>query len=108
MESLTQEKDKLVMMDTIKPSKDQTLVVGDSKVDSKGKKKVKKPLGQKRDQSKSHEESSNSKKKNSHKKRRRGEMSKCVYYGKGFHPESSCMKKQIDMTQLMEEKHLTS
>ena len=39
MESLTQEQDKLVMMGTIKPSKDQDLVVGDSKVDSKGKKK---------------------------------------------------------------------
>ena len=40
MESLTQEKDKLVMMSTIKPSKDQDLVVGDSRVDSKGKKKA--------------------------------------------------------------------
>ena len=43
MESLTQEQDKLVMMGNIKPSKDQALVVGDSKVDSKGKKKSKKP-----------------------------------------------------------------
>ena len=34
MESLTQEQDKLVMMGTIKPSKDQALLVGDSKVDS--------------------------------------------------------------------------
>ena len=24
-------------------------------------------------------------------------MIKCAYYGKGFHPKSSCMKKQIDM-----------
>ena len=36
MESLTQEKEKLVTMETIKPSKDQALVVGDSKMDSKG------------------------------------------------------------------------
>ena len=43
MESLTWEKDKLVLMVTIKPSKDQALVDGDSKVDSKGKKKAKKP-----------------------------------------------------------------
>ena len=43
MESLTQEQDKLVMMGTIKPSKDQDLIAGDSKVDSKRKKKAKKP-----------------------------------------------------------------
>ena len=42
MEFLTQEQDKLVMMGTIKPSKDQDLVAGDSRVDSKGKKKSKK------------------------------------------------------------------
>ena len=39
MESLTQEQDKLVMMGTIKPSKDQDLVAGDSFVDSKKKEK---------------------------------------------------------------------
>ena len=44
MESLTQEQDKLVMMGTIKHSKDQALVVGDSKVDLKSKKKSKKPF----------------------------------------------------------------
>ena len=44
MESLTQEQDKLVMMGTIKPSKDQALVNGYSRVDSKGKNKSKKPL----------------------------------------------------------------
>ena len=57
MESLTHEQDKLVMMGTIKPSKDQALVAGDSKVDSKGKKKLKKPLDQNKFNSKSHEES---------------------------------------------------
>ena len=41
MESLTQEQDKLVMMGTIKPSKDQALVAGDSRVDSKARKKLK-------------------------------------------------------------------
>ena len=41
MESLTQEQDKLVMMGTIKPSKYQALVAGDSRVDSKSKKKAK-------------------------------------------------------------------
>ena len=39
MESLTEEKDKLVMMGAIKPSKYQALVAGDSRVDSKIKKK---------------------------------------------------------------------
>ena len=56
MESLTQEQDKLVMMGTIKPSKDQALVAGDSRVDSKSKKKAKNPPKQKRDKNKSPEE----------------------------------------------------
>ena len=43
MESLTQEQDKLVMMGTIKPSKDQAMLVQDSRVDSKGKNKANKP-----------------------------------------------------------------
>ena len=41
MEYLTQEQDKLVMMGTIKPSKDQALVAGDLKVDSKARRKLK-------------------------------------------------------------------
>ena len=53
MESLTQEQDKLVMMGTIKPSKVQALIAGDLKVDSKRKKKDKKPPEQKRDKNKS-------------------------------------------------------
>ena len=61
MESLTQEQDKLVMMGTIKPSKDQGLVVGDSRVDSKSKKKTKNPPEQKRDKNKSQEEPQGSK-----------------------------------------------
>ena len=43
-------------MDTIKPYKDKALVAGDSKVDSKGKKKAKKPPYQKGEMSKSLEE----------------------------------------------------
>ena len=62
MESLTHEQDKLVMMGTIKPSKYQALVARDSMVDSKRKKKAKKPLEKKRDKAKSQEESSGSKK----------------------------------------------
>src|SRR5713101_4051768 len=102
MEYLTQEQDKLVMMGTIKPSKDQALVAGDSKVDSKSKKKTKNPLEQKRDKNKSPEEPQGSKK-NYQKKKNKGEMSKCSYCRKGNHSERSCMKKQIDMlTQILE------
>ena len=101
MESLTQEEDKLVMMGTIKPSKDQALVAGDSRVDSKRKKKSKKPSEKKRDKNKSPEEPQGSKK-NYQKKKNKGEMSKCTYCNKGSHPESSYMKKQLDMlTQLL-------
>ena len=78
MESLTQEQDKLVMMGTIKPSKDQYLVAGDLKVDSKRKKKYKKTHEKKRDKEKSQEDSSGSKK-NPQKNKNKGEMSKCTY-----------------------------
>ena len=93
MESLTQEQDKLVVMGTIKPSKDQDLVVGDYKFDSKGNKKAKNPQLKKGDKPNSQEESSNSKKKNFQKKKGKVEGSKFAYYGKGFHPESSFMNK---------------
>ena len=103
MESLTQEEDKSVMMGTIKPSKDQDLVVGDSRVDSKGKNKAKKPPEKKRDKNKSQEELQGSKK-----KKNKGEMIKCAYCSKGYHPERSCMKKQIDMfTQLLENNNIS-
>ena len=62
IESLTQEQDKLVMMGTIKPSKDQALVSRDSRVDSKGKKKYRKPHEEKRDKNMSQEEPQGSKK----------------------------------------------
>src|SRR5229473_973811 len=102
MESLTQEQDKLVMMGTIKPSKDQALVARDSRVDSKIKEKAKKPPEQKRDKNKSLEEPQGSKK-NYQKNKNKGEMSKCAYCNKGNHTERSCMKKKIDMlTQLLE------
>ena len=97
METLTQEQDKLALMGTIKPSKDQSFVVGDSNMNSKYNKKDTKPLYQNGDKSKSQEDSSNSKK-----KKGKGEGSKCEYCGKEFHHEIPCMKKWIDMlTQLM-------
>ena len=91
-------------MGTIKPSKDQDLVAGDSRVDSKRKKKDKSPPEQKRDKSKSQEEPKGSKK-NSQKKKNKVKMSKCVYCCKGYHPESSYMKKLIDMLTLILEKN---
>ena len=107
MESLTQEQDKLVMMGTIKPSKYQALVAIDSRVDSKGKKKAKKPPEQKRDKNKSQEEPQGSKK-NFQKKKNKGEMSKCAYCSKGYHPESSCMNKQIYMlTKLLKKNNIS-
>ena len=95
------------MMGTIKPSKYQDLVVGDSKVDSKSKKKDKNPPEQKREKNKSQEEPQGSKNK-FQKKKNKWEMSKCAYYSKGYHLESSCMKKQIDMlTQIMENNNIS-
>ena len=84
------------MMGTIKPSKDQALIAGDLKVDSKSKKKDKNPPEQKRDKKQSPEEPQGSKK-NYQKKKNKGEMSKCTYCSKGNHSESSCMKNKIDM-----------
>ena len=72
------------------------MVAGDSRVDSKRKKKANKPPEQKRDKNKSSEEPQGSKK-NNQKKKNKGEMSKCAYYNKGNHTISSCMKKKIDM-----------
>ena len=83
------------MMGTIKPSKDQDLVAGYSKVDSKGKKKSnsKNPFEQKRDKSKSQEDSLASKNIFQKNKKNKYEMSKCAYCRKGCHPDISCMKK---------------
>ena len=74
----------MVLMGTIKPSKYQALVVGDSKVNSKDKNKAKKPPNKKGDKSKSHEESSNSKKKKFQSNKGKGEGNKCAYCGKDF------------------------
>ena len=93
LESLTQEQDKLVMMGTIKPSKDQALIIGDSRVDSKRKNKAKNLPEQKRDKNKSPEEPQGSKK-NYQKKKNKGEMSKCAYCNKGNHTKSSYMKRK--------------
>ena len=97
MESLTQEQDKLVMMGTIKPSKDQALVSGYLRADSKRKNKAKNPPEKKRDKNKSPKEPQGSKKNNQKKKKNKGEMRKYAYCSKGYHPEISCMRNKIDM-----------
>ena len=74
IESLTQEQDKLVMMGTIKPSKDQALIARYLKVDSKSKRNLKIHL-RKRDKKQSPEEPQGSKK-NYQKKKNKGEMSR--------------------------------
>ena len=78
MESLTRDQDKLVFMGTIKHSKDQALVVGDSKVNSKDNKKARNTRYKKGDKSKSHGKYSNSKKKKFQKNKGKGEGSKCA------------------------------
>ena len=75
------------MMGTIKPSKDQALIDGDLRVDSKRKNKSKNPPEQKRDKKQSPEEPQGSKK-NYQKKKNKGEMSKCAYCNKGNHTDA--------------------
>ena len=74
------------MMGTIKPSKYQSLVAGDSNMDSKGKEKSnsKTPPDQKKDKSKPHEDSSSSNK-NYHNNKVKDEMRNCTYYDKVYH-----------------------
>ena len=96
MESLTQEKDKIVQMGTIKSSKDQALVEGVSNP-SKGKNKDKDSRKQdkkKQNRPKSSNGGSNPCKDKGKKKE---ENTKCTYCHKGWNPESECMKKTIDM-----------
>ena len=95
IESLTREQDKLISMGKIKGSKAHALDVHDGSHNPKHRYKFK-------DKGKAHE---NPKKEGNTKpfndsSRSKGEKGKkgekCTYYQRGFHPESSCMKKQID------------
>ena len=87
----------MIQMGIIRSSKDHALVAGGPKLaNDKGKKKdeslVEKeqsnePLGLKRS-----------------KKNGKGKVL-CSYYGRGFHSESSCMRKQLDKMALLLKKH---
>ena len=71
------------------------------------KKNSKNPPEQKRDKANSQEESSGSKK-NPQKKKNKGEMSKCTYHSKGYHPESYYMKNKIDrLTQILKKNNIS-
>ena len=95
MESLTQEKDKIVQMGTMK-TKDQALAVGVSN-SAKGKpksKNLKLPEKKKNlEKPKSSDASLNTSKEEDKKGK---EKAKCTYFHKGWNPESSCMKNTID------------
>ena len=106
MESLTQEQDKLVQMCTIKSTKDQALTAGVSNP-AKGKKKARDSKQQekkKQEKPKSLDGVSNPTKE---KEKKKQEKTKCTYCHKGWHPESACMKKTIDMmAQLLDKNNI--
>jgi hypothetical protein len=96
IESLMHEQEKLIKMGAINSSKALALVVHEinkSNLKTKQKGKGKKDLEQRNDSYfKSFDDSSNSK----GGKGKQGKT-KCGYYNRGYHPESSCMKKTIDL-----------
>jgi hypothetical protein len=102
IESLTQEQNKLINMGKIKGPKVHALTVQDGSSHqyqkSKDKDKRKAHANPKKEgYSKPFNDASRSK----GGKGRKGE--KCTYFHKGFHPESACMQKQIDlMTQILQ------
>ena len=97
IEYLTHEHDKLIQMGIIRSSRDQALVVGGPKgANDKGKQRDKSPV--KKEQS---NEPSGSKRS---KKNGKGKVL-CSYCGRGFHSESSCMRRQLDEMALLLKKH---
>jgi hypothetical protein len=105
IESLTQEQTKLINMGKIKGPKAHALTVQDGSHQyqkSKDKDKRKSHAHPKKEgYSKPFTDASGSK----GGKGRKGE--KCTYFHKGFHPESACMQKQIDlMTQILQQNNL--
>jgi hypothetical protein len=105
IESLTQEKTKLINMGTIKGPRTHALTVHDGShkyQKSKDKDKQKSHAHLKKEgYTKPFTDASGSK----GEKGRKGE--KCAYCHKGFHLESTCMKKQIDlMSQIIQQNNL--
>lgn len=107
IESLIHEQDKLIKMGTLKNSSVHALVVhgsgknkSKSNQQSKGNEK-KEPYPRKEGNPKPLDGSTSSKEKD-----KKGK-SKCSYCNHGYHPESSCMKKTIDlMAQTLQQNNL--
>eukprot|EP00253_Pinus_taeda_P006200 PITA_06200 len=113
MESLIFEQDKLIGMGKIKPSKAHALAVHDSSHNKHHRSDSSQKNQQKKDKGKAHShpkkegytkpfnDSSGSR----NEKGKKG--NRCTYSQRGFHPESSCMKKQIDqMTEILQKHNL--
>jgi hypothetical protein len=103
--ALTQEKDKLVQMGSIKRSKNQALVATDAPKRSgkdKQKGKGKFPESKKERSAQSSDNSSEPKGK------KKKEITLFIYCSKGFHPEENCMRKTIDeMAKQLQQHNLT-
>lgn len=110
IESLIHEQDKLIKMGTLKNSNAHALIVhgsgkNNSKSNQQSKGKGKKELDPRKEGNpKPPDGSTNSKEK----KDKKGK-SKCSYCNRGYHPESSCMKKTIDlMAQTLQQNNLSN
>ena len=110
IESLRNEHDKILQMVIIKSSKDQALFVsGPKSMNGKGKKKNQKTKfdAPKPKEKKQQQDDHFGSKKNKNKGNQGKEKVKCSYCGKGFHPEHSCLKKNLDeMTLLLERNNI--
>ena len=110
IESLTNEHDKLVQMGIIRSSKDQALFSSGPKY-SKGKRKQKNQKAKfdapKPKEKNQQQEDFFGSKKHKNKGNQGKEKVKCSYCRKGFHPEHSYMKKNLDeMTLLLERNNI--
>ena len=97
IESLTQEHDKLIQMGMIQSSRGQALIAGGPKVvNDKGKQK-----------DESHVEKEQLNEPSVSKRSKKNDKGKTLwsYYGRGFHPESSCMRRTIDEMALLLKKY---
>jgi hypothetical protein len=104
IESLTQKQNKLINIRKIKGPKAHALTVQDGRghqyKKSKEKYKRKEHANPKKE---GHSKPFNDASRSKGGKGRKGE--KCTYFHKRFHPESTCMQKQIDlMTQILQQK----
>ena len=93
IQSLISENDKLIQMGIIRSPKDLALIARGDKVAN--------DRGKQRDESEQSKEPSSSKRS---KKNSKGKIL-CPYCGRGFHSESSCMRRQLDEMALLLKNH---